>query len=105
MSVREMPTTPLSTTIHWMLTDPYNSTRPETFIVSYGVTSGQLNMSTTGVTANPTSQTYSTQLKSLQPGTEYFYRIESRNVFESIYTEQSSFKTDDASKERSVHYI
>ena len=95
----------ISATIHWMLTDPYNSTRPETFIVSYGVTSGQLNRNTPGVTANQTSQTYFAQLNSLQPGTKYFYRIESRNVFESIYTDQSSFRTDDASEERSIHNL
>ena len=97
-SVRETSITSSSATIQWMLTDPYNPSQPETFVAFYGVTSGQLNMSTTGVTANPTSQTYSTQLNSLQPGTEYFYRIESRNSHSSIFTDILSFMSMDRSK-------
>ena len=97
-SIREISVTSSSATIQWMLTDPYNPSHPETFIVSYGVTSGQLNMSTPGVTANPTNQTYSTQLNSLQPGTEYFYRIESRNGRSSVFTDILSFMSMDKSK-------
>ena len=97
-SVREISVTSSSGTIQWMLTDPYNPSQPETFIVFYGVTSGQLNMSTPGVSANPTSQTYSTQLNSLQPGTEYFYRIESRNGLSSVFTDILSFMSMDRSK-------
>jgi hypothetical protein len=80
-----------------MLIDPYNPSRPETFIVSYGVTSGQLNMSTPGVTANPTSQTYSTQLSPLQPGTKYFYQIMIVNKFDSRFL-SASFTTEDESE-------
>ena len=93
-SVSEISITSSSATIQWMLTDPYNPSQPETFIVSYGVTSGQLNMSTSGVTANPTSQTYSTQLNLLQPGTVYFYRIVSRNVIGTVSTGLESFLTE-----------
>ena len=98
MSIRVTSITSSSATIQWMLTDPYNVSQPETFIVSYGVIPGQLNMSTLGVTASPTSQTYSTQLNSLQPGTEYFYRIESRNTHSTVLTQVSSFETIDSSK-------
>ena len=93
-SISEISITSSSATIQWMLTDPYNPSLPETFIVSYGVTSGQLNMSTPGVAANPTSQTYSMQLNPLQPGTVYFYRIESRNVFGTVSTGLESFLTE-----------
>ena len=55
-------------------------------------------MSTPGVTANPTSQTYSTQLNSLQPGTEYFYRVESNSGFESTFAEIMSFITTEISE-------
>ena len=84
-----------SATIQWMLIDPYTHSRPETFIVSYGVTSEQLNISTLGVTSNSTSQIYSTQLVSLQPGTEYFYRIDSRNQHETLRSSIMSFITKD----------
>jgi phosphodiesterase/alkaline phosphatase D-like protein len=88
-----------------MLADPYNSSRPETFIVSYGVTSRQLNMSTPGKTAKPTSQTYSRRLSSLQPGTVYYYRVESRNRFETIITDEIFFRTlDDSNKLISLFY-
>ena len=96
--VRETSITSSSATIQWMLTDSYNVSLQNTFIVSYGVTPEQLNMSTPGVTANPMSQTYSTQLNSLQPGTEYFYRIELRNRVYSVFTDISSFVTIESSK-------
>jgi phosphodiesterase/alkaline phosphatase D-like protein len=60
-------------------------------------------MSTPVETAKPTSQTYSTRLRSLQPGTEYFYRVESRNRFETIITDEISFRTLDDSK-KSILY-
>ena len=88
--------TSTSATIQWMLTDSYNSSRPETFIVSYGVSSGQLNMSTPGVTANPTTQTYSTQLNSLQPGTEYFYQVKSFNRFDTVISHERFITADDS---------
>jgi hypothetical protein len=96
-AVTEASITSSSATVQWMLSDPYNPSRPETFIMSYGVTPGQLNMSTPGVTANPTSQTYSTQLSSLQPGTVYFYKITITNRFFSRYL-SASFTTEDESK-------
>ena len=85
-----------SATIQWMLTDPYNSSRPEAFTVLYGNSSGQLNFNTPEITASPTSQTYSTQLKSLQPGTVYFYRIDGSNQFTSISTNVRVFSTFDS---------
>ena len=99
-SVRETSITSSSATIQWMLIDPYNPSQPETFIVSYGVTSGQLNMSTPGVTANPASQTYSKQLTSLEPATVYFYRIESRITHSTVFTQDSSFETIESSKRK-----
>ena len=92
-SINDVSTTSSSATIQWMLTDP-NPSPPGTVIVYYGITSGQLIMRTPGVTANSTSQTYSTQLNSLQPGTVYFYRIESRNTFGTVSTQVESFLTD-----------
>ena len=93
-SINDVSTTSSSATIQWMLTDPFNPSPPGTVIVHYGITSGQLVMNTPGVTPNSTSQTYSTQLNSLQPGTVYFYRIESRNTYGTVSTGVESFLTD-----------
>ena len=95
-TIVESSITSSSATVRWMLTDPFH--QPETFTLSYGVTSGQLDMPTPSVVTNPTSQTYTTQLDLLQPATVYFYRIESRNRFESRVTGERSFTTRDSSK-------
>ena len=89
----ETSITSSSVTIQWMLTDPYNPSRPETFRVIYGDGPTNLDMSTPVVTAIPTSQTYSTQLNSLQPATVYFYRLEAMNTFEAISTDLMFFLT------------
>ena len=94
-SIRSISITSSSATIQWMLTDPYIPSLPETFTVLYGNSSGQLNFTIPEKTANPTSQTYSTQLNSLQPGTVYFYKIEARNEFTIIFTDMMSFSTVD----------
>jgi hypothetical protein len=96
VSVNETSITSSTATIQWVLVDPFNPSRPETFTVSYGLTSGQLNMSTPGVAAS--HLTYSAELISLQPGTEYFYKVESRNELGAVSTELKSFKTTESSK-------
>ena len=85
-------------TVQWMLSSVYDASRPEIFIVNYGTTSGSLDMRSPGVTANVGSQTYSTTLTSLEPGTQYFYRIVSGNRFESRTTGELTFQTEDGSK-------
>ena len=96
-SIRNMSITSSSATIQWMLTDPYIPSHPEAFTVLYGNSSGQLNFNTSEITANPTSQTYSTQLNSLQPGTVYFYKIRSMNDFDTVFTVEMIFLTNDES--------
>ena len=95
-SIRSISITSSSATIQWMLTDPYIPSRPETFTVVYGTISAQLSFTTPEITANPTSQTYSTQLNSLQPGTVYYYRIDGSNQFASISTDVRVFSTLDS---------
>ena len=87
-----------SATIQWMLTDTLNSSRPETFTVLYGTNSRQLNFSTPKIkiTTNPTSQTYSRQLNSLQPGTVYYYRIDGSNKFANISSDEMFFSSEDS---------
>ena len=89
-----------SATIQWMLTEPYNASRPETFTVYYGMSSGQLNLSTPEITASTASQTYSTQLNSLQPATVYFYTIQSENKFVAITTDVMSFITNEVEESK-----
>ena len=89
----ETSITSSTVTIEWMLTDPYNPSRQETFRIIYGDDPNNLDMSTPVVTAIPTSQTYSTQLNSLQPATVYFYRLEAMNMFEAISTDLMFFLT------------
>ena len=87
-----------SATIQWMLTDLYIPSRPETFVVLYANNSGQLdfNINTPEITANPTSQIYSSQLNLLQPGTVYYYRIDGSNQFATISTDVRAFSTFDS---------
>ena len=83
-----------SASIVWLLTERYNSSRPETYLVHYGRTPSQLNLTTPELPATPSSQFFSTQLTSLRPGTVYYYRIEARNRFETIFTAEMSFRTE-----------
>ena len=94
-----------SATIQWMLTEPYIPSLPETFTVSYGTSSGQLNFITQEMTASPTNQIYSTQLNSLQPGTVYFYRIGSQDDFGTIFTEEMTFLTNEESKSKFCNLV
>ena len=98
IGVTETSITSSSVTIHWLLTDPYDPSRPEAFVITYGVISGQLNMRSAEITATPSSQIHSTQLHSLRPATTYYYQIEIRNRFETVSTNQIHFETEDGSK-------
>ena len=92
-----------SVTLQWVLNSTFNSSRPETFVVSYGTKPGEFNTRSPAIPATPTSQTYSTQLTSLEPGTVYHYRIESMNNFESLFTDMMSFLTEDESELKPSH--
>ena len=82
-----------------MLTEPFNDTRPETFVVLYGTTQNELTRTSTSmVIATAKSQTYSIQLNSLDIGTQYYFQVQSRNKFESIVSNVMDFTTDDTSE-------
>ena len=55
-------------------------------------------MHSDGVTAHAGSQTYSMTLTSLEPGTQYFYRIESSHMLEIRTSDEYTFQTEDDSK-------
>ena len=78
-----------------MLTQPFNATRPETFVVLYGTRqNGLARTSTSMVIANTTSQTYSIQLNSLDIGTQYYFQVQSRNKFGSVVSNVMDFTTN-----------
>ena len=86
-----------------MLTDPYIPSRPDTFIVLYGISSEVLNSSSLPIIAN-SSQTYSTQLNTLQLGKVYYYKITSKNMFATREIKKMSFVTNEESKFISIVY-
>lgn len=71
-----------SATIQWILTDPFNPIHPDTFTVLYGDKLGYFNFSTREINAEQGKQTYTVQLTSLQPETQYFYKIRSKIIAE-----------------------
>ena len=97
-SVEISSITPTSATVQFTLTDPFDVTRPEGFVVMYGLISGQLNSNSSVTTAISSSQTYSIPLTSLQIGTQYFYRVIATNQFVSNSTREMSFMTKEARK-------
>ena len=90
--------TPISATVQFTLTDPFDATRPEGFVVMYGLISGQLNSNSSVITATSSSQTYSITLTSLQIGTQYFYRVVTTNQFATQITDEMSLLTNDTRK-------
>ena len=98
-SVIVTSTTSTGVTIQWMLTKPFNATRPETFVVLYGTTqNGLTRTSTSMIIATATNQTYSIQLNSLDIGTQYYFQVQSRNRFGSVVSNVMDFITDDTSE-------
>ena len=104
VSLAEISITSSSARIQWMLSGFYDPSQPETYTVLYGVNSTQLNLRSSEITASPSTQTYSTQLTSLEPATHYFYRIQSRNAFQSIFTDVRSFSTPESSKQPNSYF-
>ena len=92
--------TPTSATVQFTLTDPFEVTRPERFVVMYGLISGQLNSSSSVVTAaaTPGPQAYTIPLTSLQIGTQYFYRVVATNMFATRMTVEMTLLTEDIRK-------
>ena len=105
-SVIVTSTTPTGVTIQWMLTEPFNATLPETFVVLYGTRQDRLTRTSTSmVIATATSQTYSIQLNSLDIGTQYYFQVQSRNRFRSIVSNVMDFTTDDTSELSNVLFM
>ena len=89
--------TSFEATIQWTLLQPFNDSLPENYTVVYGNISGMYQTRTPVITANAT-QNYSIMLDSLDPATEYYYQIESRNSIDTLRTEEMEFKTSDTSE-------
>ena len=89
--------TSLQATIQWTFLQPFNISLPENYTVVYGNISGMYQIRTPVITANAT-QNYSIVLDSLDPATEYYYRIESRNNIDTLNTKEMNFRTNDSSE-------
>ena len=96
--VRNTSITASSAHIEWMVSGTFNATRPEQFIVVYGIKPETLNLSSLVINATFGRETYSTQLSSLEAGIIYYYMVVSSNQFAMRSSIEMSFLTDDASK-------
>ena len=98
LALRADDITPSSAAIEWMVEFLPDPVILERFTVFYGRDRANLNMSTPAIPATPTSQTYSTQLTSLEPGTVYHYRIQSSNDFNKVNSSIEQLTSNDTSK-------
>ena len=96
----ETSSTERTVTITWSFTSVLE-TRNETFTVLYGTSPGQLGLTSPPVSSVPNVNQYSIQLTSLQPGTTYYYQIQSENNFRNLTTLLNTVRTMDSSKCRS----
>ena len=84
-------------TITWSFTSVLE-TRNETFTVLYGTSPGQLELTSDSVQSVFNMTQYSIQLMSLQPGTTYYYLIQSANNFTTLTDSLVEIRTMDSSK-------
>ncbi len=86
-------------TITWSFTTILDS-RNETFIVMYGTIPGDFRMASGPVMSvvDKSRQNYSLLIMDLLPGIEYYYQINSTNIFESVTSEERNIRTMDASE-------
>ena len=96
-NIEEASFTQSTVSITWSFTSVLE-TRNETFTVLYGTSPGQLGLTSPPVSSVPNVNQYSIQLMSLQPGTTYYYQIQSENNFRSLATLLSTVRTMDSSE-------
>ena len=96
-NMEEASSTATTVTITWSFTSVLE-TRNETFTVLYGTSLGQLGLTSPPVSSVPNMNQYSIQLTSLQPGTTYYYQIQSENNFRNLTTLLNTARTMDSSK-------
>ena len=97
-SITVTDTTSSGVTVQWKFVGPVDSMHKETCVVMYGTTSGPLDNRSSEVTAGDGRQSYSIQLNSLDPATDYNYVIHCWNEFNSvgITSAEMSFRTSDS---------
>ena len=84
-------------TIQWILLEQFKSTLVETFIVKYGITSYELSYSSSNVTGSDDTD-YSIKLDKLLPAKNYFFFIETANIYAEYESEIMTFRTRDSRK-------
>ena len=96
-NIEETSSTERTVTIAWSFTSVLE-TRNEIFTVLYGTSPGQLGPTSPPVSSVPDVNQYSIQLMSLQPGTTYYYQLQSVNNFRNLTTLLNTIRTMDSSK-------
>lgn len=99
-TVQETRTGPTEVTISWIVqTIAYT---PETYYIQYGLDMGSLTMTSERLNGslNLTSSNivYSITLNSLQPYTQYHFRIVAENSFAMSQTSVLTFRTSESGK-------
>lgn len=91
--------TQVAITISWSFPITLPS-KNETFAVVYGAVPGQLTMTSLPAISRPGTQIFTANLLSLQPGTRYYFKIQSTNNFGYTVTDavEHNIKTMDASE-------
>ena len=96
--IMTVESTTTSAIVHWTFISALN-TRNETFTILYGRSQEDMAMEAAPMLSQESLQEYSVWLASdLQPGTRYFYRIQSTNSFSNLTGPMQEFKTKDGSE-------
>ena len=86
-----------SATIQWMVSSIAYT--PETYVVRYGTSLDDLNMTSGALYSGPNvrmvSRIYSIELSDLQPSTTYFYRVVTYNLFDQTASGVRTFLTEE----------
>ena len=103
-SVSAVSITSEGVSIQWRLEEDIVPTHPETYTVRYGTSSDNIINVAQEITVQDNTKNLSIPIDSLQPGTRYYYRIDTENMFDSLSTDVMSFITDDIS-EKLMYYL
>ena len=97
MNISEITVFARNVTIQWILAEEFKSTLVEIFIVKYGITSHELSFSTSNVPGS-NDTVYAVKLDKLLPATNYFFFIETTNIYAEYESEIMTFRTRDSRK-------
>ena len=97
MNISEIYVFASNVTIQWILAEDFKSSLVDIFIVKYGITSHELSFSSSSVTGS-SDTVYAIKLDKLLPATNYFFFIETTNIYAEYKSEIMTFRTRDSRK-------